>query len=71
LCGDFYAFIYLGQKRPGLFKLSEFETIFREEAGSLQCRAIKAAKKLSCVDCVAKCAAFLTKQRLPSEAGQK
>jgi hypothetical protein len=66
LCGAFYAVKYLGEQQPGWFELASFENSFREEAGSLQCREIKAAKKLSCADCVTKCAAFLAEHRLPS-----
>lgn len=57
LCGAYYAARCIVEKDPN--KVKELERFFIEQAGSLQCKEIKKAKKLSCVGCVEKSAEYL------------
>jgi hypothetical protein len=61
LCGAFYAVKYLSEKNSVINDFAEFEKHFVELAGSVKCAEIRAAKKISCLDCVKKCGAFLEK----------
>jgi len=54
LCGAYYAatFVLKGQTEV-------LEKQFREKAGSLKCREIRAGKRLSCLECVEQCARII------------
>lgn len=52
LCGAFYAAKCILEKYAAAGKLSELETLFLEQAGSVKCNDIRKARKLSCLGCV-------------------
>lgn len=58
-CGALYAAKVVLGKAGRQDKIKELETRFRNDAGSLSCREIRGSRKLPCVGCVEKCAAFL------------
>jgi hypothetical protein len=62
LCGAFYATKYLSENSSEDINFAEFEKRFIEQAGSIKCTEIKAARRLSCPDCIGKCAEFLQKR---------
>lgn len=59
VCGAYYAAAYLLERsRPELAE--DFAAFFAAEAGSLDCRSIRRAKRLSCEGCVALAARYLS-----------
>ena len=62
VCGAFCAAKHLLEKNHSE-KLKEFVDYFKNVAGSLNCREIRAMRKLSCVGCVEKAAEYLDANR--------
>ena len=59
-CGALYAAkVILEKAYPD--RIKECEDAFLADAGSTQCREIRASRKLSCVGCVEKAAAYIEK----------
>lgn len=59
MCGALYAAEAVLGQTGGEAQSPALEAEFREEAGSLQCRDIRAARQLPCAGCVETAAAFL------------
>lgn len=60
LCGAVFAAKHI-LKKIAVAKVNDFEKDFSQQAGALKCRDIRNAKKLSCVECVARSSEFLAK----------
>lgn len=57
-CGAVYAALRIAEERCPEMK-DAIESYFKNEAGALTCREIRAQKKLTCADCVEKAADLL------------
>ena len=62
VCGAYWAVKHILEKNQPE-KLADFERYFCGLAGSLDCKEIRKAKKLSCLGCVGKAAEYLAKEQ--------